>query len=46
LPIVEPYKPHYDFVFHGFTKYCIAFHKLMGYVLASFLIGGLAGLTK
>lgn len=46
LPIIELYKPHYEIVLDGLAKYYFAFHKLMGYVLASFLIAGLAGLAK
>jgi hypothetical protein len=46
LPIIQLYEPHYKVVLHGVAKYYFAFHKLMGYVLASFLIAGLAGLTK
>jgi hypothetical protein len=33
-------------VLHGFAKYYFYFQKLMGWVLASFLIAGLSGLTK
>lgn len=46
LPIIELHKPHYDIVLDGVARYYFAFHKLMGYVLASFLVAGLAGLTK
>ena len=46
LPIIELYHPNYETVLVGFAKYYFAIHKLMGYVLASFLIAGLTGLTK
>jgi hypothetical protein len=46
LPIIELHKPHYNIVLDGMARYYFAFHKLMGYALASFLIAGLAGLTK
>jgi uncharacterized protein YjbI with pentapeptide repeats len=46
LPIIQLHEPHYTIVLDGFVKYYFAIHKLMGYVLASFLIAGLAGLTK
>lgn len=46
LPIIQLYEPHYEVVLEGCAKYYFAVHKLMGYVLASFLIAGLAGLTK
>jgi uncharacterized protein YjbI with pentapeptide repeats len=46
LPIIQLYEPHYQVLLDGVAKYYFAFHKLMGYVLASFLIAGLAGLTK
>jgi len=46
LPIIQLHEPHYQIVLEGAAKYYFAIHKLMGYVLASFLIAGLAGLTK
>jgi hypothetical protein len=46
LPIIELHEPHYRIGLDGLAKYYFAAHKLMGYVLASFLIAGLAGLTK
>ena len=46
LPIIQLHEPHYRVALEGAAKYYFAFHKLMGYVLASFLIAGLAGLTK
>lgn len=46
LPIVELEKAHANIVLDGLAPYYFYFHKIMGYVLASFLIAGLAGLTK
>jgi uncharacterized protein YjbI with pentapeptide repeats len=46
LPIVELEKSFADVVLHGFAKYYFYFQKLMDWVLASFLIAGLSGLTK
>jgi hypothetical protein len=46
LPIVELEKSFADIVLHGFAKYYFYFQKLMGWVLASFLIAGLSGITK
>ncbi len=46
LPIIQLYEPHYKVVLDGGVKYYFAFHKLLGWVLASFLIAGLSGLTK
>ena len=45
LPIIELRKSHYDIDLHGSVRYYFYFHKMMGYVLASFLIAGLSGLT-
>jgi hypothetical protein len=45
LPIIQLRKAHYDIDLEGFARYWFYFHKIMGYVLASFLIAGLAGLT-
>ena len=47
--IFEFRKMHYEIDFIGGwrpARYYFYFHKLMGYVLASFLIAGLSGLTK
>jgi hypothetical protein len=46
LPIVKLRNYHYGVELKGWTRYYFYFHKLMGYVLASFLIAGLTGLTK
>ena len=46
LPVVQLIKSHYDIELAGFARYYFYAHKLMGYVLASFLIAGLAGLTQ
>jgi uncharacterized protein YjbI with pentapeptide repeats len=46
LPIIQLRKTHYDIDLECFARYWFYGHKLMGYVLASFLIAGLAGLTR
>jgi hypothetical protein len=46
LPIVTLRKYHFDITLNGWARYYFYFHKLMGYVLASFLIAGMAGLTQ
>jgi hypothetical protein len=46
LPIVELEKSFAEIALHGFAKYYFYFQKLMGWVLASFLIAGLSGITK
>ena len=46
LPIVRLRDFHYSIDLKGYVRYYFYFHKLMGYVLASFLIAGLSGLTK
>jgi len=46
LPIIKLREYHYGVDLKGWVRYYFYFHKLMGYVLASFLIAGLSGLTK
>ena len=46
LPIIELEKENYEVHLRGCAKYYFYFHKLVGYVLVSFLITGLSGLTK
>ncbi|WP_144109682.1 hypothetical protein [Paraburkholderia sp. BCC1886] len=46
LPIIRLREAHYDIDLHGWARYYFYFHKVMGYVLASFLIAGLAGLVS
>jgi len=47
IPIVRLREYHYSHVdLAGWARYYFYFHQIMGYVLASFLIAGLAGLTK
>jgi uncharacterized protein YjbI with pentapeptide repeats len=46
LPIIRLRKMHYRVDLEGWARYYFYFHKIMGYVLATFLIAGLAGLTK
>jgi len=46
LPVVKLREYHYKIDLKGWVRYYFYFHKLMGYILASFLIAGLSGLTK
>src|SRR4029077_5637671 len=46
LPIIRLRDKHYQIDLEGWPRYYFYVHKVMGYVLASFLITGLAGLTK
>ena len=46
LPIIKLREKHYQIDLQGGLRYYFYFHKIMGYVLASFLIAGLSGLTK
>jgi len=46
LPIIRLRERHYVLDLTGWVRYYFYFHKLMGYVLGSFLIAGLSGLTK
>ena len=47
LPIIELHKPHYtEITLQGWVRVYFYTHKVFGYVLASFLIAGLSGLTK
>jgi len=48
LPIIKLNKKHDDIVQHlpWGVRYYFYFHQIVGYVLASFLVAGLAGLTK
>jgi hypothetical protein len=46
LPIIRLREKHYQVDLEGWPRYYFYFHKIMGYVLASFLIAGLAGLAK
>jgi hypothetical protein len=47
IPIVRLREYHYSHVdLAGWARYYFYVHQLMGYVLASFLIAGLSGLTK
>ena len=46
LPIIKLRQRHYEIDLNGFVRYYFYFHQIMGYVLASFLIAGLSGLTR
>jgi hypothetical protein len=46
LPIIRLRENHYQIDLHGWVRYYFYVHRTMGYVLASFLIAGISGLTK
>jgi len=46
LPLISLREAHDRIDLQGWPHYYFYFHKTMGYVLASFLIAGLSGLTK
>jgi hypothetical protein len=46
LPIVDLRECHKAINLSGFAKYYFYFHKIMGFILVSFILAGLAGLTK
>jgi hypothetical protein len=46
LPLVKLRERHYKIDLMGWPRYYFYFHQLMGYVLGSFLLAGLSGLTK
>src|SRR6266436_1669460 len=46
LPIIRLRESHYQIDLKTWARYYFYGHKIMGYLLASFLIAGLAGLTK
>ena len=46
LPIVQLRQHHYQFDLIGWPKFYLYFHKMMGYVLISFLVAALAGATS
>ena len=45
LPIIRLREKHYKIDLIGCVRYYFYLHKIMGFVLASFLIAGLSGLT-
>jgi hypothetical protein len=46
LPIIQLRKMHYDIDLDGWARYYFYFHKIMGYVLGSFLVVGISGLVQ
>jgi hypothetical protein len=46
LPIIRLREQHYKMDLNGVTRYYFYLHKVAGYVLASFLIAGISGLTR
>jgi hypothetical protein len=46
LPVIKLREKHYTFDLKGWPRYYFYAHKIAGFILASFLIAGLSGLTK
>jgi hypothetical protein len=46
LLIIRLREKHYKVDLKGWIRYYFYVHRIMGYVLASFLIAGISGLTK
>jgi hypothetical protein len=46
LPIIQLRPSHYTIELRDGARYYFYFHKIVGWALASFLVAGLAGLTK
>jgi len=46
LPIIKLRDAHYDIDLKGWPCYYFYAHKIAGFVLASFLVAGISGLTK
>ncbi len=46
LPIIELNKRHYEIQLARFARYYFYFHKIMGWILASFIGAGINGLTE
>jgi hypothetical protein len=46
LPIIRLREMHSQIDLEGWARYYFYLHRIMGYVLASFLIAGISGLTK
>ena len=46
IPVIQLRKCHHDIDLKGWARYYFYAHKMAGYVLASFLIAGIAGLTQ
>jgi uncharacterized protein YjbI with pentapeptide repeats len=46
LPIINLDERYSKMILDGGARYYFYFHKVMGYVLASFMVAGLSGLTK
>jgi hypothetical protein len=46
LPIIQLRQKHYEIDLWGWARYYFYVHKILGWALASFLVAGLAGLTK
>jgi len=46
LPVIRLREAHYEIELRGWPRYYFYGHKLMGYVLASFVVAAVGGLTQ
>jgi uncharacterized protein YjbI with pentapeptide repeats len=46
IPLIRIREAHYKVELYGYARYYFYFHKVIGFVLASFLVAALAGMTK
>ncbi len=46
LPLIRLREKHYNMELDGWVRYYFYLHKIAGWVLASFLVAGISGLTK
>ena len=46
IPLIKLREAHYKIDLDGWPRYYFYFHKIAGFVLASFLVAGISGLTK
>ncbi len=46
LPIIKLNEKHMEIDIAGWQRYYFYFHKIMGFLLASFLLAGISGLTR
>jgi hypothetical protein len=46
LPVIKLRDAHYQIDLAGWPRYYFYVHKVAGFVLASFLVAGISGLTK
>jgi hypothetical protein len=46
LPLIKLREKHYNIDLNGWIRYYFYIHRIMGFLLASFLVAGLSGLAK